>query len=469
MRQTQVDNVPNEPVSAIGNNSEHTADTISQEEPVPAIGNNSEDETQIIDSGRVKNEKSERIICAWRFYLTLVTGIVFAIFAFRLLKANESNEFQNAFDAQAEVMYLYTKYNLDTAFLTLEGLSISTTSVVKQLNATTDFPAGFINIPDVRYNLGMARHKSNALAIAYMPKVLNEDSELWKNYSSTHKNWVSLEQPDGPLVDVEPDITPFIWEFSNYNWEIDDEVKFDDIIYEAPDIDEAHNTDDFYTPVWQLSPIPIIDESNTEVRILNYDLADRFIFSKAVEYMENSRSPVLLSVHDQSDWFLINEDKDILQTVLAYPVFGDFKSDSPIVGYFAAIVPWVQFFKNSLGPNSDKMIIVVDDNCHRSISIAVEANEFENKVEIIGRSNRLHDEKYEHMGRTYRFARDYNQKSFSDFPEEMCLYDVTMYPTREFEQSHRTGNRPIIISILIILVFIALALAGNCELCQPRQ
>merc|ERR1712241_1474994 len=53
-------------------------------------------------------------------------------------------------------------------------------------------------------------------------------------------------------------------------------------------------SDNFFTPVWQLYPVPILNETDPFVQIINYNLADRLVFKKATFYMENSKQPVFL-------------------------------------------------------------------------------------------------------------------------------------------------------------------------------
>jgi hypothetical protein len=75
----------------------------------------------------------------------------------------------------------------------------------------------------------------------------------------------------------------------------------------------------FYAPVWQMVPVPIINVTHPNAEIINYNLVDRPVFLKAVDYMATTRLPTFLDVCDQSAWFLIDDNKDILQTVVAFP------------------------------------------------------------------------------------------------------------------------------------------------------
>ena len=414
------------------------------------------------------------------------------------------------FEAEAEEIRLYTHHNIDSVFGTLQGLSTSTTSMIKQKSAEGDWPPGFIRIPDVQYNIGLARNHSKALVLAYMPKVLEGDYEKWANYSIAHKDWVAESQPDGP-VDTEPIIHPYIWEYTDDDWK---DIDNDDASQEHPGkqrhllnaptlrgfahkqlptelvrphdctgnqsrrrrnlankhgsrlleeplfeptkedlgppaISQASPENKYQTPVWQLYPIPIINNESSAVQVINYNLADRDVFSKAVEYMEISRAPVILDVCDQSAWFLIKEHRDVVQTVVAFPVFADFSATASIVGFFTAIIPWKEFFINSLGYSTHDMLIVMKNTCGESFSVSLTS---ERGAEIIGEYDD-HDPAYDDIGIQFPFAQKYNRDAYVDFKDEICLYDMTIYPTKQFEDSSMS-NRPLLVSWAIILVFV---------------
>jgi len=497
-----------------------------------------------------EHSKGDKVINASRYIFFAILGIsacVIAGLAYYFFKRNETDQFKKEFEAQVEEVKLYTQHNIDTVFETIKGLSTFTTSLVKQQSAETDWPPGFIMVPDVLHNMGLARNVSKALVLAYMPKVLNGDYDRWIDFSVANKNWIADQQPDGP-VDAEPIIREYIWEYTDYKFEetnvngsyydlelkqdppgkqrnlsntdpglrgfahkqhqgrqleppVDcsgaqdrrrrqlankhdngrllDQVATDDNRFFGADkhdedssdskrsddddlsvdedvdqsvIDQAPYEDEYQTPVWQISPIPTFPSSNPDpydVQVINYNLADRVRFFTAVEYMENSRDPVFLDVIDQSAWFLINENKDVLQTVVAFPVFEDFSNNSAIVGFYAAIIPWKEFFVNTLGKETKDMVVVMNNTCGELFSVNVTADR---GAEIIVTSD-VHDTAYDDMVTAYPFGQEYSQDDFADFQEEICLYFITVYPTKTFEESSRS-NRPLIVSVAIILVFL---------------
>mmetsp|Transcript_16110 Transcript_16110/g.37349 ORF Transcript_16110/g.37349 Transcript_16110/m.37349 type:complete len:1772 (+) Transcript_16110:29-5344(+) len=483
--------------------------------------------TQKTEGGILENEKSDKVISASRYIFIGILGIaavVIALSAFFMFRREDTNLFKNAFENQAEEMKLYTHHNVDSAFDTLKGLSYSTTSIIKRIENETGYPAGFINVPDIENNFGLVRETAHALVIAYMPRILPENFKRWEEYAMEYKGWIAKEQPGGP-VDVEPDIMPYVWEYSDYDWEkrrqldelsltstmdmgmvsengnvtsnnglrgrnskpierpgdcsggqrrrerklwerdlanIDDKsfvfaddytFNNDDYVPEPSSQVPAPPGDDYRTPVWQISPMPLIDAEDPNVKIVNYNLADRLVFYKAVEYMENSRKPVFLDVCDQSSWFLIDKHKDILQTVVAFPVFSDFTDDAPIVGYYTAIIPWEEFFVNNLGPSSDEMIVVMNNTCGEVFSLMVRGG----NATIISEED-SHDTDFTEDGITTDFAQDYNSKDFIKYDEEVCLYQMTVYPTRQFKHSH-TGRQPVVYACSILMIFLFTTLA----------
>jgi len=466
--------------------------------------------TQKTDGGLIENEKSDKVISASRYIfisILLVAAISIASVSYWLFRKEDNTAFRRDFAANAQELELYTEHNLDSIFDTLKGLSHSTTSIVKRLSNQTGYPPGFINIPDVENNLGLARKTSNALVIAYMPRVANKDFAAWTNYSMENKGWVADQQPGGPL-DVEVEINEFVWEYSDYSWEkrgsqelptefapsvplpkarpgecssgqsgrrgrrrdlaerdlanTDDDNIF--VLYHDDDFDvqvrpepssvtKTPDFDEYETPVWQISPVPPIKENFTQASIINYNLADRVIFYKAVEYMENSRQPVFLDVCDQSSWFLIDGHTDILQTVIAFPVFGDFTVDAPIVGYYTAIIPWQHFFTNNVGKDSKEMVVVMNNTCGEVFSVAVNGG----NATIIGEYDAK--EKYSDVVTKWSwFAEEYNSEKFIKYQEEVCLYRMTIYPGLDFVQS-KNSVRPIIVFSVIIVIFLLTSMA----------
>jgi len=218
---------------------------------------------------------------------------------------------------------------------------------------------------------------------------------------------------------------------------------------DAPQIQvSSPRSESYYAPVWHLVPIPTINETHREVPIVNYNLMDRSVFRKAANFLIYSRTPVFLDVCDQAAWFGIEDHEDVIQTVVTVPVFGDFEDDAPIVGFFAIIIPWINFFKNNVNQDSEEIVVVMNNTCDEVFTVSISGSD----IQILGEED-LHDPQYDDMAQEAEFAQAYNQKELEGYEGDICLYTMTIYPTASYEASYKT-NRPWITSILVVLVFL---------------
>jgi hypothetical protein len=81
----------------------------------------------------------------------------------------------------------------------------------------------------------------------------------------------------------------------------------------------------------------------------------------------------------------------------------------------------------------------------------------ETNVFILGEED-LHDPQYDSIKFVAPFAPEYNRDDIDTYKGEVCVYTMTIYPTKSFEDAYFT-NRPKIISMLIVLVFLSTSLA----------
>jgi hypothetical protein len=433
------------------------------------------------------------------FSVLVVLAMIVAIVFTSRYKALKEQARHDKFSAQVSEIVLRIDTNVDAAFDSLNGLSVLTTSLVKQNAEDTDYPPGFITIPDVSQTLGAVKNASNALVIAYMPKVLAKNYELWESYSPTHSSWVAEEQVGGPM-NTTTEIIDYIWEFTDYRWEEsnrrligdgmpglrgnapgrqlenrvmdrpgadcsgneeerrsrdlvnfgsgrelsndadedddntayrfgeNDDDEYDDMFDPGPSAQvTAPRSDRFQTPVWQLYPVPVLDEKDPFVQIINYNLSDRIVFKRAVEYIESSKLPVFLDVCDQASWFWVDEHREILQTAITIPVFDGFSETTrTIVGYYTAVIPWGEFFKNIRAPDSMGMIIVMRNSCGEVFSVELKGD----TAKILGYTDE-HDVKLDKYEIVSPFAQQYNDavKSYLEYEEQICLYTMHFYPS----------------------------------------
>ncbi|KAL3914433.1 MAG: hypothetical protein SGILL_006104, partial [Bacillariaceae sp.] len=316
----------------------------------------------------------------------------------------------------------------------------------------TGYPEGFLTIPDVEDQLFAARNATGALVISYMPRVQTTDYNLWTRYAEENKGWIA-ESNDA--VGEEAEITPFIWEYyetdedqgamnnghrslescSARRRRTSEEVK-------AP----SNRLNGPFSPVWTMSPPPAVDDAG----IINYNLVDRPVFERAVGFIEQTRLPVFLDVCDQSAWFAVSGNEDILQTVVAFPVFSDFEPDSDVVGAFTAIVPWTRFFDDNLVDGTEPILLVVSNTCNEVFSFAVNGREATFLAE-----EDLHDPRYDQLFVEGPFADSYNPSENID--NDHCVYTMKVYPTASFEAYYKT-YQPIYYSLAVLMIFLVTSL-----------
>jgi hypothetical protein len=140
-------------------------------------------------------------------------------------------------------------------------------------------------------------------------------------------------------------------------------------------------------------------------------------------------------------------------------VFADFLPDSEAVGFFTAIIPWIAFFDHQSSDSSNNVTVVMENTCDEVFTIKISGGS-ENDAFVVAEED-LHDAQYDYIVLEAPFAYEYNK--FDETHDhggrqEVCIYSMSIYPTPSFEDAFHT-NRPAIISMLIVLIFLFTSLA----------
>jgi hypothetical protein len=75
-----------------------------------------------------------------------------------------------------------------------------------------------------------------------------------------------------------------------------------------------------------------------------------------------------------------------------FPVFDSFDSDSAPVAVIVAVLNWATYFKNTLPPNSEGVVVVLENECDGPFTYFITYEE----VEYLGKGD-LHNERYDPM------------------------------------------------------------------------
>jgi hypothetical protein len=141
------------------------------------------------------------------------------------------------------------------------------------------------------------------------------------------------------------------------------------------------------------------------------------------------------------DAVTISEDKD----------FGD----STVVGIFGLSIYWRDLIRNILPEGSHGIVCVFEDACGKSFTYQMHGPE----VEYLGRGD-LHDSRYDSLRQSSPLI-DLNSFStrghatYEGIPvsEDVCPYTLSVYPSTEMEDDHRTSD-PVIFTALALLIFL---------------
>jgi len=285
--------------------------------------------------------------------------------------------------------------NVRKVFGVLEALSGTATTFLREQDASGDYPAGFFTMPDVEEHLGVARKISGALLTAYLPLVHGKDLSLWHQYSvenqgnKLNKRMLvrllamkrrsrlpyTCAQPTGWIKEangIGPTPNPIPSEIWTHP---PDERRRGLAQCSAPgrrldgepeQIIPVNAADGPFAPVWTFSPPPPPEDTT----IINYDMFDKPVFKKAVDFIRYTRKPAFLDVCTQTKWFgeSAPDGGDHPQTVVVYPVFADFEVDSEIVGHLVAVIPWNVFFDRTVSEGGPSSLDIVMVCCSRSVA-----------------------------------------------------------------------------------------------------
>lgn len=282
------------------------------------------------------------------FFVLALAAAGLAFIVYYRLSEEEDDDFQAALQNLGSEFVLLSNQNARTVLSVLQGLSLSATSLIKlqqeQRNqpGATQYPASFLTMPDAVDQLDLARNSTGALVIAYQPLVAAEDYNQWLEYANDNKGWIA----EGNNVDVdstEVEIFPDIWEWQTSGGRRLEEEDCpgggfrrqlaDDKVKAAVNV----SVNDVMAPVWTMSPVPSIEDAGP----INFNLLTKGIYKKAVDFTIYSSLPAFLDVCYQSLWFDVETPKEVLQTVIASPVFDTTNAAAQVVGHFVSVVPWV--------------------------------------------------------------------------------------------------------------------------------
>jgi hypothetical protein len=128
-------------------------------------------------------------------------------------------------------------------------------------------------------------------------------------------------------------------------------------------------------------------------------------------------------------------------------VFDSFEKDKQVVAVLFVYIYWRTYFNDLLPPGADGVVVVLENTCNQTYTYQVDGVE----SWFVGHGD-LHNPKYDYLGTGTNL-----DKFIADDGEALdhkgCHYSIRVYPSQQFEDSHRT-DKPWIYTVILAAVFV---------------
>ena len=302
---------------------------------------------------------------------------------------------------------------------TVTGLSTTVTSYALDHNLT--FP--YVTIPH------FDKHGDGFLKLAGaqyigLCQIIKEDHRSeWESWS-VQNQWIPEAYRPAGVPPNDSLIVPFIFEVGAEGLQ--------------PVVSKPDQT---LYPVWQLSPT-IPGYVNLDVQQVFPNVASSLAKLEAGE-------PATLSPPQEGEGATVDLDDPATwpATFLVSPVNDDFDRKGKLVAFISAIVPWHNFFENTLPDGSKGMCVIIRSTCRPSLTYQVNGR----NVEFLGIGD-LHDPTFDHLVMIGAFESD--EQSSDNQQEGDCDFTLHVYPTtKELYDSSKSHN-PVYFTFTVVLIFL---------------
>lgn len=272
---------------------------------------------------------------------------------------------------------------LDTMTSFADQITLSGPDSNRSVDDTNrDFP--FVTVPHFEVHARQARKKVGIEQLVYAPIIATpEQAEFWvQNYTmDQYENWMTASRT------FELSKTGETWESRGF----DTTAKPMPFLYgmnETTGLPQAQQRNAApWTPVWQLSPVPI------SAQIINLNARSLAVLKQAEEAVTRARRGLLTRCvwlkrfsgfistdpkHDAyHDSLVSSEESDSFDRphlFLVQPVFGTVYDNAPVVGFVYSVITWDSYVVNLLPKGAAKMTVVVANDCEQSYSYEVDGD-----------------------------------------------------------------------------------------------
>jgi hypothetical protein len=220
-----------------------------------STGTNTESDPQFKPDERDETKEVQRLASSetahirfWRLVvvaLLLVSGAVLSTFTYVFLNGEEKDDYVDAYFLFANTIRDITRFRAENMFEAFQSLGESITAHAIDQNLT--FP--FVSLPMFEVAGRHALSQSRTEIVFYTPFVTGDEKEAWERYAWENQGW--LEESRKIRLDSDKTLqgTSFI------EATIPSQI-FESTTETAANVDISPPGRDFYSPIWQSSPVP---------------------------------------------------------------------------------------------------------------------------------------------------------------------------------------------------------------------
>ncbi|CAB9507210.1 Receptor-type guanylate cyclase gcy [Seminavis robusta] len=381
----------------------------------------------------------------WVFRLRVLTGIVLVGVAVAVClvvyfagRQSETESFETDFEALSEKLVLSFEQTVEQRFGIIASFGQDITS---QANGSWPFVAP----KDFNQRADAVSILAQLMAIRLMPRVEKENYNLWNDWAFDNQGWkaeglafqtgipvdqvnagiinhgmINVHNPNGPTPanEINPDGPHFP------TW----------CVHPAANSSEAENLVDLYGDFEHKGPIDLATETGLPIFEPSYDYMGgnekdmRYDFitqTTHIEYLDDPHGTAMFPVFDSLD---VNTRK--------------------VVAVFYTFIYWRTYFDNLLPPGADGIFVILENTCNQTYTYQVNGVH----SQFIGHGD-LHDPKYDELGTGTTVAVSTDAATNAEIlaTDFSCQYSIRVYPSQDFEDSHRSSTPAVYAAVLAFL------------------
>ncbi|CAB9498696.1 Receptor-type guanylate cyclase gcy [Seminavis robusta] len=410
--------------------------------------------------------------------LVLVAASVsFAVFYTN--RANEQEDFETQYQDHARKIVSAFQSNAARRLKAMDSMAFGISSYAVDTNSS--WPN--VTIPDFEQRAQFSLDLADVISITLLPIVTNQTRLGWEEYSFQNQGWLTegleiqaIQAQAAEAADTadEEESLALLDEIASNS----DDLQISPKIIRIEGTGSVNETGPGpFVPWWQFAPaFPFSTVVNyntlshpTRIHQLQTIMnTSQTLVSKAWDYRDTEdpetvgRKAVLnLFLNRWREGGSNYEDGPVSDVYV--PIFDQVDPlqahKKQMVAMLTAYVYWQVYFENILPDNAEGIMAILENQCggdlHQSFTYRINGK----KAEYVGQGD-LHDARYNHLeiSTGYPAFLQGADATLDNLMDGQCLYNVRVYPSREFQDRYTTAT-PWVFTLIIVAVFLFTSLA----------